>query len=109
MVLAVPCVTLVAMLIMIFGGWVAGVLIVGVDSTIYIDQTIDSLVEKDLFTGLTKSVFFALAICWVGVYRGFEVEGGAEGVGRQTTSSVVTAIFLIIIVDLVFTVLFYFV
>jgi len=37
------------------------------------------------------------------------VEGGAEGVGRQTTSSVVTSIFMIIIVDLVFTVLFYFI
>ena len=43
-----------------------------------------------------------------GVYRGLQVEGGAEGVGKQTTSSVVTSIFLIIIVDLFFTVLFYF-
>jgi phospholipid/cholesterol/gamma-HCH transport system permease protein len=38
-----------------------------------------------------------------------QVEGGAAGVGRQTTSSVVTSIFLIILIDLVFTVLFYFV
>jgi phospholipid/cholesterol/gamma-HCH transport system permease protein len=53
-------------------------------------------------------VFFGIAICWVGVYRGFQVEGGAEGVGLQTTSSVVTSIFLIIIIDLIFTVLFYF-
>jgi phospholipid/cholesterol/gamma-HCH transport system permease protein len=109
MVLAVPCVTVVAMFIMIFGGFFASVLVVGVDPSIYIDLTTDSLVEKDLLTGLVKSVFFGVAICWVGVYRGFQVEGGAEGVGRQTTSSVVTAIFLIIIVDLVFTVLFYFV
>jgi phospholipid/cholesterol/gamma-HCH transport system permease protein len=109
MLVAVPCVTIVAGFIMIFGGWVASVSIVGVDSAVYIEQTVDSLVEKDLFTGLTKSVFFAVAICWVGVFRGFQVEGGAEGVGRQTTSSVVTSIFLIIIVDLVFTVLFYFV
>jgi len=62
----------------------------------------------DFVTGLTKSVFFALVICWVGVYRGFQVEGGAEGVGKMTTSSVVTSIFLIIIVDLVFTALFFF-
>jgi phospholipid/cholesterol/gamma-HCH transport system permease protein len=55
-----------------------------------------------------KSVFFALAIALVGVYRGFQVEGGAEGVGKQTTSSVVTSIFFIILVDLVFTVLFFF-
>jgi phospholipid/cholesterol/gamma-HCH transport system permease protein len=109
MLAAVPCVTLVAMLIMIGGGWVAGVFIVGVDSALYLETTVDSLVEKDLVIGLTKSFFFAVAICWVGVYRGFQVEGGAEGVGRKTTSSVVTSIFLIIIIDLVFTVLFYFI
>jgi phospholipid/cholesterol/gamma-HCH transport system permease protein len=109
MLIAVPCVTLVAMLIMILGGWAAGVLIVGVDTAIYFETTVESLVEKDLVIGLTKSFFFAVAICWVGVYRGFQVEGGAEGVGRQTTSSVVTSIFLIIIIDLVFTVFFYFI
>lgn len=108
MVLAVPCVTVIAMLIMIFGGWVAGVLIVGVDSAIYLEETVRALSEKDLAAGLTKSLFFGVAICWVGVYRGFQVEGGAEGVGRKTTSSVVTSIFLIIIIDLVFTVLFYY-
>jgi phospholipid/cholesterol/gamma-HCH transport system permease protein len=109
MVLAVPCVTVMAMFIMIFGGFVASVYIVGVDPFIYIDMTRQSLVEKDLLTGMVKSIFFGIAICWVGVYRGLQVEGGAEGVGRQTTSSVVTAIFLIIIIDLIFTVLFYFV
>ena len=109
MLVAVPCVTVVAMFIMIFGGFFASVLVVGVDPSIYIEMTTDSLVEKDLFIGLIKSVFFGIAICWVGVYRGLQVEGGAEGVGLQTTSSVVTSIFLIIIVDLVFTVLFYFV
>jgi phospholipid/cholesterol/gamma-HCH transport system permease protein len=108
MLTAVPCVTLIAMFIMIFGGFFASVLVVGVDPTIYIDQTTKSLAEKDLLVGFVKSVFFAVAICWVGVYRGLQVEGGAEGVGKMTTSSVVTSIFLIIIVDLVFTVLFYF-
>lgn len=109
MVAAVPCVTLVAMFVMILGGWTAGIFIVGVDSSIYFDQTVNSMVEKDLVTGLIKSLFFAIAICWVGVYRGFQVEGGAEGVGRKTTSSVVTSIFFIIVIDLVFTVLFYFI
>jgi len=107
MVVAVPCVTLVAMLLMITGGWAAGTLIAGVDSAVYLHETANALVTKDLTTGLTKSLFFALVICWVGVYRGFQVEGGAEGVGRKTTSSVVTSIFIVIVVDLVFTVLFY--
>jgi phospholipid/cholesterol/gamma-HCH transport system permease protein len=109
MIAAVPCVTVIAMFIMISGGFAAGVVIVGVDPATYIEMTVNSLAEKDLVIGLTKSFFFGVTICWVGIYRGFQVEGGAEGVGRKTTSSVVTSIFLIIIVDLVFTVLFYFI
>ena len=109
MVTAVPSVTALAMLVMIIGGWASSVFVVGVETEIYVTQTIGAIVEKDLLTGMVKSVFFGIAICWVGVYRGFQVEGGAEGVGRQTTASVVTSIFLIIIVDLVFTVLFYYV
>ena len=109
MLVAVPCVTVVAMFIMVLGGFAASVYVVGVDPSIYFEMTTQSLVEKDLLIGMVKSIFFGVAICWVGVYRGMQVEGGAEGVGRQTTSSVVTSIFLIIIIDLIFTVLFYFV
>ncbi|MBF9647540.1 ABC transporter permease, partial [Streptococcus pseudopneumoniae] len=73
----------------------------------YFDQTAASIEFKDLISGVVKSIFFALVICWVGVYRGFQVEGGAEGVGQQTTSSVVTSIFFIIVVDLLWTALFF--
>lgn len=75
MLFAVPCVTVVAMFIMVFGGFAASVVVVGVDPTIYIQMTTQSLVEKDLLIGLVKSVFFGVAICWVGVYRGMQVEG----------------------------------
>jgi phospholipid/cholesterol/gamma-HCH transport system permease protein len=108
MVLALPCITILAMFVMIAGGYFLSTVVLGIDASRYLTQTADALVIKDLATGLTKSVFFALVICWVGIYRGFQVEGGAEGVGRQTTSSVVTSLFFIIIVDLVFTALFYF-
>lgn len=109
MITAVPAVTAIAMFIMILGGWTASVSVVGVETEVYVRQTVGAIVEKDLLIGMVKSLFFGVAICWVGVYRGFQVEGGAEGVGRLTTASVVTSIFLIIIVDLVFTVLFYYV
>ena len=108
MVTAVPSVTAIAMFVMIAGGWTAAVFVVGVEPVVYVNQTVGAIVEKDLVTGMVKSVFFGVAICWVGVFRGFQVEGGAEGVGKKTTASVVTSIFLIIIVDLVFTVLFYY-
>lgn len=108
MLIAIPCLTILATFIMILGGYVLSVFVLGVDSDLYLNNTARALQMKDFATGFTKSIFFAVVICWVGVYRGFQVEGGAEGVGKMTTSSVVTSIFVIILVDLVFTALFFF-
>ncbi len=108
MALAVPMVTVVAVFTMIGGGCFISIIVMGMDPQLYLTQTSDALVFKDFVIGMVKSFFFAIVICWVGVYRGFQVEGGAEGVGKRTTSSVVTSIFLIIFVDMIFTSLFYF-
>lgn len=108
MLLALPCLTVLAILIMMFGGYVLSVFALGLTHVAYIENTAAYLDPIDFVTGMTKSVFFALTIALVGVYRGFQVEGGAEGVGKMTTASVVTSIFLIIVVDLVFTALFFF-
>lgn len=107
MLLAVPMVTVVAVFTMIMGGFSLAVFQLNQEPTQYLIQTAGALLSKDMGTGLTKSIFFAVVICWVGVFRGFQVEGGAEGVGKQTTSSVVTSIFFIILVDMVFTALFF--
>ncbi|PCJ55451.1 MAG: hypothetical protein COA73_13410 [Candidatus Hydrogenedentota bacterium] len=107
MLIAVPMVTVVAIFTMCLGGFVLSVGYLQMDAYQYIMQSANAFKMIDLSTGLTKSVFFALVICWVGVYRGFQVEGGAEGVGKATTASVVTSIFLIILVDMVFTWLFF--
>lgn len=106
-VLAVPMVTIVGSFMMIMGGFVLMTTYLGNDAIAYLERSANALTLKDTITGLTKSVFFAVVICLVGVYRGFEVEGGAEGVGKKTTSSVVTSIFLIILVDVIFTYLFF--
>lgn len=108
MLFALPALTLLAMIIMIAGGYTLGVGYLGLGGDQYIDQTILSIGMDDFLAGFIKSVFFAVTICWVGVTRGMQVSGGADGVGRMTTSSVVTSIFLIILVDLVFTFLFFF-
>lgn len=105
---ALPCLTILATGIMILGGYCVAVFILHIEPAIYIANAAGALSVRDLAAGLSKSVFFALVICWVGVYRGFQVSGGAEGVGKMTTASVVTAIFLIIVVDLIFTMLFFF-
>lgn len=103
-----PILTVYADFIGIVGGYLVGVYKLLVGSTIYIKMTFDPLVFKDLFTGLTKSFVFAVIICIVSCYEGFRTEGGAEGVGKATTLSVVTSFILIIAADCLFTALFYF-
>lgn len=63
---------------------------------------------KDVWTGLIKSVAFAMTISMIGCYMGLKTKGGAEGVGRATTLSVVTSFILIILFDCVLTGIFYF-
>ena len=85
-----------------------GVFKLDISSTTYLKRTFDALVMKDIYTGLIKAFIFGIIIAIVGCYHGFKTEGGAEGVGRATTLSVVTALILIISFDCLFTALFYF-
>ncbi len=107
MILMLPCLATWADFMGVMGGAVFGV--TGASFTLagYIRATIDALLVRDIVTGLIKSVMFGAVITAVGCYEGFETGGGAEEVGRSTTSAVVMSIFLVIIVDLVFTTLFY--
>ncbi len=107
--LAVPMLSVIANSIAILGGMIIGVLHLGIGPHAYFDRTIQALVMGDVVTGLVKALVFGLIIGNVGVFEGFHVRGGAEGVGRATTQSVVAAIFLIIVADAVFTAIFYFV
>ena len=107
MILMLPCLTTWADFMGVLGGAVFG--ITGANFTLhgYIQATVDALLVRDIITGLIKSVMFGAVITAVGCYEGFETGGGAEEVGRSTTSAVVMSIFLVIVVDLVFTTLFY--
>ncbi len=104
-----PILTIYADFIGIMGGYLIGVYKLLIGSTIYMKMTYDSLLFKDIFTGLFKSFVFAIIICIISCYEGFRTEGGAEGVGKATTLSVVTSFILIIAADCLFTALFYFV
>ncbi|MFQ6110620.1 MAG: MlaE family ABC transporter permease [Nitrospinota bacterium] len=108
LVLVLPCLTVFADFMGIFGGLVLAVTQLELGSARYLNQTVEALVLADFLTGLVKSFVFALIIGQVGCYQGLRVEGGAGGVGRNTTASVVASIFLIILADLIFTALFYF-
>ncbi len=105
---AVPCLTILSNLAGIFGGYWVGVILLGLGSRNYLQQTSQALLIRDLVTGMVKSSVFALLIGLVSCYRGFYVHGGAEGVGTNTTASVVTAIVLCILADAVFTTIFFY-
>ena len=107
--LMLPILTLYADIVGILGGWLICVYKLGIPSRLYMNITFESLKFKDLFTGLSKTIFFGMIIAFVSCYEGFSVEGGAEGVGRATTRSVVWSFILIIAADCFFTALFYFI
>lgn len=104
----VPCLTVIADVMGILGGYLIGVFYLHLDGALYLDKSLDILVYKDLYTGLIKSVFFGFIIGLVGCYFGLIVRGGAEGVGRSTMIAVVSSMLLIIGADCFFTALFYF-
>ncbi len=103
-----PILTIYADFVGMFGGFVSGVYKLGIGAGIYIRMTYEPLALKDLFTGLAKSLVFGIIICVIACHEGFRTQGGAEGVGRATTLSVVMSFILIIAADCLFTALFYF-
>ncbi|MBN2356972.1 ABC transporter permease [candidate division KSB1 bacterium] len=107
MAIVLPCLTVLADLFGILGGLVLGAVSLDIPVITYINETTQAILLKDFLTGLTKSVIFAVIIVQVGAYQGFSVEGGAQGVGKATTTAVVTSIFLIILADLIFTALLF--
>ncbi len=107
MMIVLPCLTVIADVLGISGGFVLAVTNLDLSFVAYFNQTAMAIVGKDFITGLIKSLFFAIIIAQVGAYQGLTVRGGAEGVGKSTTASVVTSIFMVIFADLLFTMLFY--
>jgi phospholipid/cholesterol/gamma-HCH transport system permease protein len=109
LVVMLPLLTVYAIFIGIAGGYIVGVFKLHISSSMYIHMTTSPLGLKDFYTGLLKSLVFAIIIAIVSCYEGFRTSGGAEGVGRSTTLSVVTSFILIIAADCLFTALFYFI
>src|SRR5580693_8126116 len=109
MIVMLPCLTIWANFMGILGGALFGVAQAGFTWVGYIQASIDSLFLRDITTGLIKSIMFGITITTVGCLEGLSTGAGAEEVGRSTTRAVVMSIFLVVIVDLVFTGLFYFV
>ena len=74
---------------------------------LYVTNTLDQLVVGDFLTGLAKAAVFGLILSAIACYNGLSVTGGAAGVGRATTNTVVQTIVIVIIADLMFTTIFF--
>lgn len=103
MLIALPALGVFADLAALFGGAVYTSLEVGLSLSAYAQDTVDVLTTDDITQGIIKSFVFAVIIILVGASNGFNASGGAEGVGRATTRSVVLSISFIVIADMLFT------
>ena len=74
---------------------------------LYVTNTLDQLMVGDFLTGLAKAAVFGLILSAIACYNGLAVTGGAAGVGRATTNTVVQTIVIVIIADLMFTTIFF--
>jgi phospholipid/cholesterol/gamma-HCH transport system permease protein len=106
--LCMPLLVVMADVIGIFGGFLVGVTYLNLGAVPFVREVMEALLLRDLLIGLFKSISFSWVIALTAAYRGLQFKGGADGVGRATTSSVVTSIFLIIVVDLFWSMVFYF-
>ena len=98
-----PLLSIIASAVAIFGGFVIAVTYLQLSPEMYLNQSMNALTVNDLANCLLKSVIFGWVVVLIGAFQGFQVDRGAEGVGRAATRAVVVAIFAIILTDGVIT------
>ena len=101
--LALPLLVVVADILGVMGGWLIGTQQLGFASGAYLKSTFDFLQMADVVSGLIKAAVFGFIITLMGCWAGYRSGGGAQGVGRATTSAVVASSILILALDYVLT------
>ncbi len=94
-----PVLTLLAVFHGVFGGLLIAVLEIKIGAGFYLSTTLQALKYNDILHGLCKTPFFGLEIALIGCYNGLNASGGADGVGRATTATVVLASITVLITD----------
>src|SRR5271166_3108207 len=97
--LALPVLTVVFDVIGIFGGYLVGVRLLGLNGGTYFGEMSNYVEMKDIWGGMYKALTFGLLIGWVCCYKGYHSRFGAEGVSAATTQAVVSAAVLILVAD----------
>lgn len=106
LVLALPLLTVYTDVMGVLGGMVMARAQLDVSYSAYLGQLDDAISLASYLIGIGKAPVFAVIIALVGCYQGFQVGGSADSVGRQTTVSVVQSIFLVILTDALFSIVF---
>ncbi|HTH46866.1 MAG TPA: ABC transporter permease, partial [Candidatus Limnocylindria bacterium] len=106
MTVMMPTLALYANVLGILGGMFVSATMLGIPATAYWVETQNRVGPLDIGSGVIKSVVFGLGIGLAGCLRGMKCERSATGVGKATTSAVVTGILLIVIADALFAVIF---
>jgi phospholipid/cholesterol/gamma-HCH transport system permease protein len=102
-----PALTVLGDALGILGGLGIAVFQLKLPAGLYINDVVTSLTLGDFLSGIGKSFFFAYFIAIIGCYNGLQARGGADGVGRATTSTVVMAAIMVLVADFLLTKLFY--
>lgn len=103
LVAMMPLLCVYADLMGVLGGFVVGVLMLGINPELYLSQTFHSIPLANFWIGLTHSVVFGVLVALAGCYRGMRCGRSAMGVGQATTSAVVTGILSIVVATAVLT------
>jgi phospholipid/cholesterol/gamma-HCH transport system permease protein len=102
-----PALTIIGDALGILGGLIVAVGTLNLTPGLYLNDVFESLTIGDVCSGIGKSFFFAYFIAIIGCYNGLNTTGGADGVGRATTNTVVLAAILVLVSDFFLTKLFY--
>ena len=108
LVLTLPLLAFFADVTGLLGGGLVAWMALGIGPAQFIERLGEAVPIWSFWVGIIKAPVFAFVIAVIGCYEGFRVEGSAESVGRMTTRAVVEAIFLVIVIDALFSVLFAF-
>jgi len=106
LVIALPLLTVFADVLGVAGGMVMAQVRLGVGYGEFLERFVKAVGVSDYLIGVLKAPVFAATIVVIGCFQGFRTQGGADSVGQQTTRSVVQSIFLVIVVDALFSVAF---
>lgn len=96
-----PVLTIYVIFIAIFGGYFAMIIVENTNFIYYINSVVEAIQFGDLIPGVAKTFVFGYIVGLVGAYKGFTADGGTEGVGRASTTSVVMSSLLILVFDMV--------